>query len=225
MSSPARSAGEELRTARRRRRSSPRPRCGAPDPRPRRPRSGAPGFAPPPSSSSCASATAGPAGARRAGHPASRAAPCPVRSLDDLTVLPPRELPAGGQRTLRVEDFRRRVRRGRHLLVEGGGPVGGAWNLGHEDRRPPPRGGAWRRIRVVRPVRRWRRVLPVKEAGPPGADRGHRTPTRTAVPSRPAGTAARSVRTRRRCRRCSSRRCCRRCARRRRSGPPRRRRP
>ncbi len=39
-----------------------------------------------------------------------------------------------------MEAFYRRVRRNHDLLMEGEEPVGGTWNLDHENREPPPRG-------------------------------------------------------------------------------------
>lgn len=38
-----------------------------------------------------------------------------------------------------MEAFYRNVRRDHDLLMEGGGPVGGTWNLDHGNREPPPR--------------------------------------------------------------------------------------
>ncbi|MER5308418.1 cryptochrome/photolyase family protein [Streptomyces sp. NPDC002773] len=82
-------------------------------------------------------------------HPTSRAALALVRSLDNVTVLPPRGFLvrhedfarwAHGQRGLRMEGFYRHVRRDHDLLMEGGGPAGGTWNLDHENRERPPRG-------------------------------------------------------------------------------------
>ncbi|MGW4704603.1 cryptochrome/photolyase family protein [Streptomyces sp. NPDC004285] len=82
-------------------------------------------------------------------HPTSRAALGLVRSLPGVTVLAPRGflVPpedfaawAGGQRALRMEGFYRQVRRDHDILMEAGEPVGGTWNLDHENRRPPPRG-------------------------------------------------------------------------------------
>ncbi|WP_327265207.1 cryptochrome/photolyase family protein [Streptomyces sp. NBC_01232] len=84
-------------------------------------------------------------------HPTSRAAAVFVNSLDNVTVLPPRGFlitreefaawaashPGGG---LRMENFYRHVRREHDLLMDGGEPVGGQWNLDHDNRQPPPRG-------------------------------------------------------------------------------------
>ncbi|MFE1907972.1 cryptochrome/photolyase family protein [Streptomyces gardneri] len=81
-------------------------------------------------------------------HPTSRAALALVRSLDGVTVLPARGFIvrhedfaawARGQRGLRMETFYRHVRRDHDLLMEEGRPVGGTWNLDHENREPPPR--------------------------------------------------------------------------------------
>ncbi|MFE2011391.1 cryptochrome/photolyase family protein [Streptomyces sp. NPDC059491] len=82
-------------------------------------------------------------------HPTSRAALALVRSLDHVTVLPPRGFLvrqedfrgwAGGQRGLRMESFYRNVRRDHDLLMDGAEPAGGTWNLDHENRERPPRG-------------------------------------------------------------------------------------
>ncbi|MFD3335904.1 cryptochrome/photolyase family protein [Streptomyces sp. NPDC058700] len=82
-------------------------------------------------------------------HPTSRAALALVRSLENVTVLPPRGFLvrhedfaawARGQRGLRMEGFYRGVRRDHDLLMDGGSPAGGTWNLDHENREPPPRG-------------------------------------------------------------------------------------
>ncbi|MFI8965931.1 cryptochrome/photolyase family protein [Streptomyces sp. NPDC053493] len=84
-------------------------------------------------------------------HPTSRAALAFVRSLEHVTVLPPRGFLvatedfaawARGRRELRMEAFYRDVRRDHDLLMEGGGPAGGTWNLDHGNREPPPRGAA-----------------------------------------------------------------------------------
>ena len=47
---------------------------------------------------------------------------------------------AGGRETFLMEDFYRSQRRRFDVLMEGGEPVGGKWNLDHENREPPPRG-------------------------------------------------------------------------------------
>ncbi|MBW1599558.1 cryptochrome/photolyase family protein [Streptomyces sp. JJ38] len=83
-------------------------------------------------------------------HPTSHAALRLVRSLPGVRVLPPRGFlvpfedfgrwaeSSGGKR-LRMEDFYRRVRRERDLLMDGGEPAGGRWNLDADNREPPPR--------------------------------------------------------------------------------------
>ncbi|WP_185893991.1 cryptochrome/photolyase family protein, partial [Streptomyces sp. WAC05950] len=84
-------------------------------------------------------------------HPTSRAAAALVNSLDGVTVLPARGFlltqeefaqwaaghPEGG---LRLENFYRHVRRRLDLLMDGGEPAGGRWNLDHDNREPPPPG-------------------------------------------------------------------------------------
>jgi deoxyribodipyrimidine photolyase-related protein len=47
---------------------------------------------------------------------------------------------AQGRKTLRMEFFYREMRRRTGLLMEGGEPVGGAWNFDAENRKPLPRG-------------------------------------------------------------------------------------
>ncbi|MDX3071656.1 cryptochrome/photolyase family protein [Streptomyces sp. MI02-7b] len=83
-------------------------------------------------------------------RPTSRAALGLVTALDGVEVLPDRGflVPAadftawvdgreGGR--LRLEDFYRWVRRSHDLLMDGDQPVGGRWNLDHDNREPPPR--------------------------------------------------------------------------------------
>ncbi|MGW7517374.1 cryptochrome/photolyase family protein [Streptomyces sp. NPDC054796] len=84
-------------------------------------------------------------------HPTSRAALGLVGSLEQVTVLPARGFLVphgefatwaagrGGSRT-RLEDFYRWTRRRHELLMDGDGPAGGAWNLDHDNREPPPSG-------------------------------------------------------------------------------------
>ncbi|MEU1037722.1 cryptochrome/photolyase family protein [Streptomyces sp. NPDC005907] len=84
-------------------------------------------------------------------HPTSHAALTFVRALPSVRVLPARgflvaheefRLWADGRGTkhLRQEDFYRWVRQTHDLLMEGDRPVGGRWNLDHDNRQPPPRG-------------------------------------------------------------------------------------
>ncbi|MFE3991811.1 cryptochrome/photolyase family protein [Streptomyces goshikiensis] len=84
-------------------------------------------------------------------HPTSRAAAALVTSLGNVTVLPPRGFLVSreefaswadthGRGGLRLEQFYRHVRREHDLLMDGGEPAGGRWNLDHDNREPPPRG-------------------------------------------------------------------------------------
>ncbi|MFF3504496.1 cryptochrome/photolyase family protein [Streptomyces sp. NPDC003247] len=84
-------------------------------------------------------------------HPTSRAALRFVRSLENVTVLPPRGFLVArddfrawadghGGRRLRQEDFYRWVRRTHDLLMDGDEPAGGRWNHDHDNREPPPKG-------------------------------------------------------------------------------------
>ncbi|MYY13467.1 cryptochrome/photolyase family protein [Streptomyces sp. SID4919] len=84
-------------------------------------------------------------------HPTSHAAHAFVRSLPSVRVLPARGFLvthdefrgwADGRagKHLRQEDFYRWVRGTLDLLMEGDSPVGGRWNLDHDNRQPPPRG-------------------------------------------------------------------------------------
>ncbi|WP_299036117.1 cryptochrome/photolyase family protein [uncultured Pseudokineococcus sp.] len=87
--------------------------------------------------------------------PTSRQAEDLVRSLDGSGDLPAVEvLPdrgyatsrqdfrrwADGTKQLLMEDFYRRARRAHGVLMDGAEPVGGTWNLDHENREPPPKG-------------------------------------------------------------------------------------
>ncbi|MET8755254.1 cryptochrome/photolyase family protein [Streptomyces sp. NPDC004667] len=84
-------------------------------------------------------------------HPTSYAALRLVRSLPGVRVLPARGflLPheafgawaagRGGAR-LRQEDFYHWIRRELDVLMDGGGPAGGAWNHDRANREPPPAG-------------------------------------------------------------------------------------
>ncbi|MGW2860152.1 cryptochrome/photolyase family protein [Streptomyces sp. NPDC001205] len=85
-------------------------------------------------------------------HPTSYAALRLVRSLNSVTVLPPRgflvahdEFRAWAdghhdEQRLRQEDFYRWVRRSHDLLMDGDRPAGGRWNHDHDNREPPPKG-------------------------------------------------------------------------------------
>ncbi|THA23598.1 cryptochrome/photolyase family protein [Streptomyces sp. RKND-216] len=95
-------------------------------------------------------------------HPTSHAALAFVQRLRGVRVLEPRGflVPPGefagwadgrGGRALRMEDFYRRVRRSHDLLMDGGEPAGGRWNLDHDNREPPPKGAAT--LDVPRPYR------------------------------------------------------------------------
>jgi len=78
-----------------------------------------------------------------------------VRGLDGsgdlpaVEVLPPRGYAtsredfsrwADGAGHLLMEDFYRRARRAHDVLMDGAEPVGGKWNLDHDNREPPPKG-------------------------------------------------------------------------------------
>ncbi|OEV06268.1 deoxyribodipyrimidine photolyase [Streptomyces nanshensis] len=93
--------------------------------------------------------------------PTSRAADAFVRSLDGVTVLPSRgfatsrdhfeEWAAGrGKSPLRMESFYRGARALTGLLMDGGEPAGGRWNLDRENREPPP---SQDRLRLSPPYR------------------------------------------------------------------------
>ncbi|MFI7488760.1 cryptochrome/photolyase family protein [Micromonospora echinaurantiaca] len=83
-------------------------------------------------------------------HPTSRAALAFVRSLDRVTVLPPRgfvtavddfaEWADGRRGALRMEAFYRFARERHRVLVDGDEPVGGRWSPDPENREPPPKG-------------------------------------------------------------------------------------
>ncbi|GMA88638.1 hypothetical protein GCM10025868_38880 [Angustibacter aerolatus] len=84
-------------------------------------------------------------------HPTSYGALRLVNDLPDVEVLPARGFATampdfrrwadglGGKRML-LEDFYRRARVAHGVLVEGTDPVGGKWNLDHDNREPPPKG-------------------------------------------------------------------------------------
>ncbi|GLU47033.1 cryptochrome/photolyase family protein [Nocardiopsis ansamitocini] len=86
-------------------------------------------------------------------HPTSRRALGLVESLPGVEVLPAKGFlvshsafdawtagHSAGRRT-RLEDFYRWVRGEHDILMEGDRPAGGRWNLDHDNREPPPRGG------------------------------------------------------------------------------------
>ena len=90
-------------------------------------------------------------------HPTSRAARGLVQRLD-VDLLPPRGFatPPGdfvawaqGRKHLRMEEFYRDARRRHGVLMDGGEPAGGRWNLDADNREPPPRGA--RRLDVAPP--------------------------------------------------------------------------
>ncbi len=81
-------------------------------------------------------------------HPTSRRARQLVRSLERVTMLPPRGFVtnpddfitwADNRRgALRMEDFYRYARTHHRILTEGTEPAGGRWNLDVDNRLPPP---------------------------------------------------------------------------------------
>ena len=82
-------------------------------------------------------------------HPTSRAALELVRGLP-VEVLEARGFVTShaeftdwatsrGSRRLLQEDFYRRTRRERRILMDGSEPVGGTWNYDHDNRQPPPK--------------------------------------------------------------------------------------
>ncbi|WP_328471722.1 cryptochrome/photolyase family protein [Actinoplanes sp. NBC_00393] len=84
-------------------------------------------------------------------HPTSRAARGLVRRLPDVEMLPPRGFVtapqdfvawAHGRDHLRLEDFYRHARQHHDVLMDGGEPAGGRWNLDTDNREAPPRGAA-----------------------------------------------------------------------------------
>ncbi|GGV46350.1 deoxyribodipyrimidine photo-lyase [Streptomyces longisporoflavus] len=86
-------------------------------------------------------------------HPTSHAARAFVDGLPSVRVLPARGFlvthdefrtwaDGHGTKHLRQEDFYRWVRRTHDLLMEGDSPVGGKWNLDHDNREPPPKDAA-----------------------------------------------------------------------------------
>jgi deoxyribodipyrimidine photolyase-related protein len=146
------------------------------------------------------------AGGRAAGpltvcQPTSWAADAFVRSLEGVEVLPARgfatdrdtfERWAAGQRGLLMENFYRDARRRLDLLMDGGDPAGGRWNLDAENREPPPKGAArlgvpppWRPeeddidARVREDLDRWERDGDVSFVGRDGPRRFAATRTAT----------------------------------------------
>ncbi len=89
--------------------------------------------------------------------PTSRAAEALVARLPGVTVVPSPYTATSredflrwtaGRKRLLLEDFYRWQRVRHEILVEGSEPVGGTWNLDHDNREPPPRTG---RLDVVEP--------------------------------------------------------------------------
>ncbi|QIQ03638.1 cryptochrome/photolyase family protein [Streptomyces liangshanensis] len=83
-------------------------------------------------------------------HPTSRRALDFVAARDDVEILPARGFLVshdhfaewagrGSGKGLRLEGFYRWVRERHDLLMDGDAPVGGRWNLDHDNREPPPR--------------------------------------------------------------------------------------
>ncbi|GGL19773.1 cryptochrome/photolyase family protein [Mangrovihabitans endophyticus] len=81
-------------------------------------------------------------------HPTSRAARALVHRLGAEVLDPrgfvtsPRDFTAwaNGRQDLRMEDFYRDARRRHDVLMDGGDPAGGTWNLDAQNRERPPRG-------------------------------------------------------------------------------------
>jgi deoxyribodipyrimidine photolyase-related protein len=80
-------------------------------------------------------------------HPTSRKARDFLRA-EGIPMLPPRGFAmepaeftgwASGRKRLVMEDFYRYARASHHLLMDGDRPVGGTWNLDHDNRLPPPK--------------------------------------------------------------------------------------
>ncbi|SCD78813.1 MULTISPECIES: cryptochrome/photolyase family protein [unclassified Streptomyces] len=160
-------------------------------------------------------------------HPTSRRALDFVSAREGVEILPPKgflvsqedfaEWAAGNKGaskgadkgtggSLRLEGFYRWVRERHELLMDGDDPVGGRWNLDHDNREPPPRGqdtldvrGPWRPSEdeiddeVRRDLDRWERdgeVSFVGRDGPrrfPATRREARTALRHFVAHRLAG--------------------------------------
>ncbi|WP_327117041.1 cryptochrome/photolyase family protein [Streptomyces sp. NBC_01341] len=128
-------------------------------------------------------------------HPTSRAALAFLGGYDDVEILPAKgflvaqgdfEEWAGrsGGRSLRLEGFYRWVRERHDLLMDGGEPAGGTWNLDHDNREAPPRGretldvrGPWQAREddideeVRRDLDRWERDEDVSFVGRDGPRR------------------------------------------------------
>lgn len=95
-------------------------------------------------------------------QPTSRRALGLVRSLEQVTVLPPRGFVtapqdfvawADGRRgALRLEDFYRYARRLHDVLMDGDQPAGQRWNLDADNRRPPPRAASQLDVPTVPPI-------------------------------------------------------------------------
>lgn len=82
-------------------------------------------------------------------HPTSRRALDFARTRKEVEVLPAKGFMvsqddfarwADSRQGLRLESFYRWVRTRHDLLMDGGEPAGGRWNLDHDNREPPPRG-------------------------------------------------------------------------------------
>ncbi|VVT19256.1 cryptochrome/photolyase family protein [Erythrobacter sp. EC-HK427] len=66
--------------------------------------------------------------------------PCPIEILPDdrfLCSIPEFRDWAGTRKTYRMENFYREMRKKTGLLMDGDAPVGGEWNLDHDNREPP----------------------------------------------------------------------------------------
>lgn len=82
-------------------------------------------------------------------HPTSRRARNLVRSLDRVTVLPPRGFVTSTEDftgwaddrrgAMRMDDFYRYARRRHQVLLDGNEPIGGRWSLDADNRQPPPK--------------------------------------------------------------------------------------
>ncbi|MFK3984035.1 cryptochrome/photolyase family protein [Micromonospora sp. NPDC050397] len=82
-------------------------------------------------------------------HPTSRRARDLVRSLGQVTVLPPRGFVTSPEDftgwaddrrgAMRMDDFYRYARRHHRVLLDGNEPAGGRWSLDVDNRQPPPK--------------------------------------------------------------------------------------